>query len=199
VAFAVANRTAITGSNAKAADALSAAGACGEERWHVKTLTDSAASLVNFHAKSTTVSALRRLRAPATLGSRNPGVERRTYRVRARLVEFKIEEDSDVHLVIADPVFPKRTMIVEFPATACTKGAAAKRRSQMARARSTLLQACGVHRTTPGARIQPRNLSRRVKEARFRRTQTRWCSVEEAPHRPFGAARIAPRVVGCRR
>jgi len=31
---------------------------------------------------------------------------------------FKIEENSDVHLVIADPGLPKRAMIVEFPATA---------------------------------------------------------------------------------
>ena len=35
--------------------------ACGFERWAVKTLTDAAASLVNFHPRPTTVSALRRL------------------------------------------------------------------------------------------------------------------------------------------
>ena len=97
------------------------ASSCGVERWEVKTLTDPGARLVNFHAKATAVSALRRLRPPATLRARNPGVERRTYRVRARLVEFKIEEDSDVHLVIADPRYPARSMIVEFPATACTR------------------------------------------------------------------------------
>jgi hypothetical protein len=114
----------------------------------VKTLTDPAARMVNFTPKSTTVSALRRLRPPATLGARNPGVERRTYRVRARLVEFKIEEDSDVHLVIAEPGFPARRMIVEFPATGCTRAAAAKRRSQMARARSALMHACGVPNTS---------------------------------------------------
>ena len=68
--------------------------------------------------------------------------------LRARLVEFKIEEDSDVHLVIADPAFPKRTMIAESPATACTQGAAAKRRSQMARARSGLSTRGGVPDTS---------------------------------------------------
>jgi hypothetical protein len=71
-------------------------------------------------------------------------VERTTYRVRARLIEMRLEEDSDIHLVITEPRHPARTMIVEFPASGCTRGAAAKRRRQMARARLALAQACGV-------------------------------------------------------
>ena len=39
-------------------------------------------------------------------------------------------------------------MIVEFPATACTRGAAPKRGSQMARGRTALIHACGVPNTS---------------------------------------------------
>jgi hypothetical protein len=63
--------------------------ACGVERWSVKTLTDPAAGAVNFKAKATTIRGLRRRKPPASLGpTRNPGVERNTYRVRANLVEM---------------------------------------------------------------------------------------------------------------
>ena len=40
---------------------------------------------------------------------------REKYRVAARLVEMKLEDDHDVHLVIAVPSAPSKTMIVEFP------------------------------------------------------------------------------------
>src|SRR5206468_3431733 len=60
--------------------------------------------------KPTTVSALRK-KTPSGLGTRGVGVERTTYRIRARLVEYKLEEDSDIHLVVADPKHPARTMI----------------------------------------------------------------------------------------
>src|SRR5438093_627979 len=73
------------------------------ERWAVKTLADRRAGLVNLKPRTTTIRALRRLRRPAEPTSRSRGVETRTYRVRARLVAAKLEDDSDVHLVIADP------------------------------------------------------------------------------------------------
>ena len=47
-------------------------------------------------AASQTVPAISSLR-------RIHGVEQTTYRVRAKLVEMKLEDDSDIHLVIADP------------------------------------------------------------------------------------------------
>jgi hypothetical protein len=77
-----------------------------------------------------------------------PGVETTTYRVRAVLVEMKIEEDGDVHLVIAQPGATKLTMIVEFPTYACTRGAVASARTAMRSARTALVKACG----TPSAR-----------------------------------------------
>lgn len=63
---------------------------------------------------------LRSLQRPASLKRRAAPVERTTYRVRASLVSMKVEDDEDVHLVIADPRYPLETMIVEFPAAPCT-------------------------------------------------------------------------------
>jgi len=116
--------------------------ACGVERWAVKTLTDPGARLVNFRPRPTTVSTLRRLRPTGTY-ARGKGVERRTYRVRARLVESRLEDDQDFHLVIVDLRYPSRTMIVEFPDPACTRHAVQKRRLQMQSARSRFINACG--------------------------------------------------------
>src|SRR5438093_3070515 len=97
--------------------------ACGAERWGVKTLTDPLARKVNLTAKATTVSALRRLPVPLLSPRRARGVEMRTFQVRATLVEMKLEDDSDIHLVIADPRNTGRTMIVELPDPGCTVGA----------------------------------------------------------------------------
>src|SRR5438477_301479 len=72
---------------------------CGVERWAVKTLADRRARLVNLKPR-TTIRALRRLRRPAEPTGRVRGVETKTYRVRARVLAAKIEEDSDIHLVI---------------------------------------------------------------------------------------------------
>jgi hypothetical protein len=46
-------------------------------------------------------------------------VEFRTYRLTALLIEAKRETDRDLHLVVADPNHPARTMIVELPDVAC--------------------------------------------------------------------------------
>jgi hypothetical protein len=122
-------------------------GACGIERWPVKTLADPAARLVNFHPRPTTVSALRRLRSTSTY-ARARGVERRTYRIRARLVEARHEADEDYHLVVGDLRRPAQAMIVEFPASACTKGAKSGPRRKMAMARAAFVRACGVPPST---------------------------------------------------
>jgi hypothetical protein len=71
------------------------------------------------------------------------GVETTTFRVRARLVGYKREADSDIHLVIADPGRKKPTMIVEFPNAGCTTKAAGPARKSMAEARAALVAACG--------------------------------------------------------
>lgn len=123
---------------------------CGEERWPVKTLSDKRAKLVNFHPKHTTVDKLRRKPRPdvGTDSPRFPGVERRTFRVRARLVEFVVEDDHDVHLVISSLRHHSRTMIVEFPDVACNGARRSIKKRPMRRARNDLIAACGTPTTS---------------------------------------------------
>ena len=118
---------------------------CGIERWSVKTLADPAGRALSLSPKATTIRALRRKQAPAYLGlRRGRGVERTTFRVPAKLVEMKLEDDSDIHLVIADPSRTGATMIAELPAQSCTAGATPRARTKMNRARTALIAACGA-------------------------------------------------------
>jgi hypothetical protein len=119
---------------------------CGVEAWAVKTLSDSAAHEVDLRPRLTTVGTLATLRAPGNIGTRMPGAEMRTWRIRVRLLWQKLEGDSDVHLVLADPK-TGRTMIAELPSPGCV-GAAAGVAAQMASARSALARACGPATTS---------------------------------------------------
>jgi hypothetical protein len=130
---------------AKAAVPASKQVGCGVERWGVKTLTDPAARTVDFTPRSTTIRNLRLRPSPSGVRGlpRLTGVETRTFRLRATLVEMKLEGDSDIHLVIADPKDSRLTMIVEFPNPSCTAGGTRQARTRMRRARNSLLNACG--------------------------------------------------------
>lgn len=132
------------GTPSSGGDGESAASPCGIERWSVKTLTDPAGRKLRLTASTpTTVARLRTLpvrRGPA--GSRGRGVESTVYRVRALLVAAKVEADSDIHLVLADPQ-TRQTMIAELPALGCTKTATPAARKLMQRARVAFLHACG--------------------------------------------------------
>ena len=131
---------------------LAPAPACGVERWPVKTLADPDAPDVNLTPKSTTVARLRRLTVVIGIeGTRGIGTERKTFRVHARLTEFKFEADSDIHLVIADPR-TGGTMIAEFPAASCTHGALPGTSTKMQKARVTLVHSCGF---PPNGSYQP--------------------------------------------
>lgn len=120
--------------------------ACGEERWPVKTLQDPAGKSLNLNkVTKTTVPRLRALpvsRGPG--GSRGSGVESTVYEVTARLVSAKVEEDSDIHLVIRG-LTSSGTMIVEFPlAPSCTPNATAGAKARMKNARNAFVAACGM-------------------------------------------------------
>jgi hypothetical protein len=100
---------------------------CGVERWAVKTMTDSDAGKVNTRSiVDTTVKTLSSFKAPlkkdwtAAKRKRFPE-ELKVYRVKASLVCYKLESDSDFHIVIADLDDSKVTMIVEIPSPACMK------------------------------------------------------------------------------
>jgi hypothetical protein len=117
---------------------------CGVERWSVKTLTDQGAARVNLIPRTRTVDELRALPAPDVErhSPRLPG-EFSTYKVKVRLRAMKTEEDSDIHLVVADREHVSHTMIVEFPDAGCVRTASATGHRRMARARASLLRSCG--------------------------------------------------------
>lgn len=96
---------------------------CGVERWAVKTGTDADVNLVNLNStSSTTISALRALTAPGTLPAANriTPTESTVFVINATLTKYKLESDSDYHLVLADA--SGNTMIAEIPAPSCVGG-----------------------------------------------------------------------------
>ncbi|WP_230473400.1 PKD domain-containing protein [Dyella choica] len=95
-------------------------GSCGVERWSVKTGTDPDAGLVNLNNPvSQTISYLDSLTAPSSppANSRVQPTETTLFVVDATLVEYKLESDSDYHLVLKDA--QGNTMIAEIPDPAC--------------------------------------------------------------------------------
>jgi hypothetical protein len=98
----------------------SSTGSCGVERWSVKTGTDADAGLINLGSTtSTTIASLDALPTPGSLPSNNRIIPTETtvFRLQATLTEFKLEADSDYHLVLGDGA--GHTMIAEIPDPAC--------------------------------------------------------------------------------
>lgn len=98
---------------------------CGEERAAIKLGLDAEAQdgKVDRSPRDTTIAELTKLKAPRKLSEirRASDAERTVWRVRARVVEVKLEADQDVHLVLSDGV---RTMIVEVPSAECAANGA---------------------------------------------------------------------------
>jgi hypothetical protein len=99
---------------------MATSGSCGVERWSVKVGTDPDAPLVNLNAPTTqTISYMRGLTAPASppLNARVRPPETTDFVIDATLTQYKLENDSDYHLVIKDAA--GNTMIAEIPDPAC--------------------------------------------------------------------------------
>src|SRR6266700_2901100 len=95
-------------------------GSCGVERWSVKTGTDADARLINLQSMTqTTIASLISLPAPTTLPANNriQPTETTVFQVQATLTEYKIESDSDYHLILSDG--SGDTMISEIPSPTC--------------------------------------------------------------------------------
>ncbi len=93
---------------------------CGVERWSVKTGTDADVSKVNLNAPTnTTITAMRAFTAPNPIPANNriTGPETTLWVINATLTLFKLESDSDYHLVIQDA--SGNTMITEIPSPSC--------------------------------------------------------------------------------
>src|SRR5258706_12333165 len=93
---------------------------CGVERWSIKTGTDADAGLVNTSVStSTTIANMRALAAPGSLPANNrvQPTETAVFTINATLTQYKLESDSDYHVVIADA--SGNTMITEIPSPSC--------------------------------------------------------------------------------
>src|SRR3954454_8173594 len=118
--------------------------ACGIERWPEKTLQDRRAARVNFTPKPISVQTLRRKRVRRDPeGFRKAPVETTVYRVRARLIGVRAEDDGDVHLVISSLTNRRRTMIVEMPSADCIARASRTASRKMRAARRSFARVCG--------------------------------------------------------
>jgi hypothetical protein len=92
---------------------------CGVERWSVKTGTDADARSVNLTPQPTTIAAMRSWspNGPIPSNNRIAPYETTVWTVNATLVEYKLEDDSDYHIVIKDDA--GNTIITEIPAFGC--------------------------------------------------------------------------------
>ena len=122
---------------------------CGVERWPVKTLADSDAARIELTPVASSVKDLRALPAPKDLpqAGRVAPTELTVFTIQARLVEFKREDDRDVHVVVASLDNPAETMIVEFVDPACTEVQNDQLRGEMTAARQQLQEMCGGIKT----------------------------------------------------
>jgi hypothetical protein len=118
---------------------------CGVWRWPVKTLSDPARRKVVLDPRVTTVKRLRNLDRPSSQFTattpRRGFVEFHTFRIRARPIQVKLQDDEDIRLVVSIPDMPRKKMIVEFPKPICVESAF--KRNKIGDARSKLLQNCG--------------------------------------------------------
>jgi hypothetical protein len=109
---------------------------CGTERWPVKTVTDYDRLRVHLHPDDVSIKSLRGQPGPTTKPQANRAgpVERHTYRVHARLVDYVREDDGDYHLVLRDK--QGRTIVAEIPSPSCVGSISpVKRASRIARQR----------------------------------------------------------------
>jgi hypothetical protein len=92
---------------------------CGVERWSVKTGTDADAAQVGFVPQATTIATMRSWPAPAATpaNSRVAPYETTVWTVNATLTQYKLESDSDYHLVIKDQA--GNTIVTEIPLPGC--------------------------------------------------------------------------------
>jgi hypothetical protein len=143
---------------------------CGQERWAIKTLTDSeAASVGNAAPQNTTVTALVGETAPARLTNTRGPLEKQRFHLTALIVGWKIEAptsnensteaasdsssvpDHDFHIVIADPDNTRNQMIIEVPDPQCQAVCSSEFLNQISQARSEVAS----HLGTPTSSVRP--------------------------------------------
>ena len=114
---------------------------CGTQRWSVKTLSDADRDKVHFTPREVTVGWLASQKPPAHLPAsrRVAPIETQTYKIRALLVGYKLEEDEDFHVAVADVGDLTKTMIVEIPSPDCAGTCASGHGDEFQRAREVIM------------------------------------------------------------
>lgn len=95
-------------------------GSCGVERWPVKTGTDPDAGQVDISSSTpASITQLAAIQPPVSLPNdqRISPTETTSFTIDATLTQYKLEADSDYHLVISEA--NGQTMIAEIPDPAC--------------------------------------------------------------------------------
>jgi hypothetical protein len=100
----------------------SLASSCGVWRWPVKTGSDADRHKVSKTVDHTSIKHLVGLTAPSSFPDyyqkhRFRGAERHTWQLTARLTQFRLEDDGDIHLLLKDS--SGRHMISEIPRPGC--------------------------------------------------------------------------------
>ena len=96
---------------------------CGVERWSVKTGTDADVGLVNLSSSTAqTIATMRSWTAPSPIPANNrvSPYETTQWVLNATLTQYKLESDSDYHLILQDG--SGNTMIAEIPSPSCVGG-----------------------------------------------------------------------------
>jgi hypothetical protein len=126
---AVAAAAVTVAASSRAGEADRATGACGVERWTVKTLQDRPQLLP---VQSVTIAYLATRPRPRSFPAQRLPFERHVFRVEAAVTLARAEDDGDLHLVLESG---SSHMIAEAPSPACTSRATAAARTQMTQAR----------------------------------------------------------------
>ena len=118
--------------------------ACKADATGLETLSDPQRNLVRLAPKPTTVAAIDHLPRPrATPRTRSTGFQRHVWRVRGQIVEYRLEPDGDVDLVLYDG---KRSYLTAtMPHPRCLT-ARTRAREAIVRARALLEGLCGPAR-----------------------------------------------------
>lgn len=96
---------------------------CGYARWPVKTGSDEDIAAVDTLPVPITVAELAGIPRPRVRfpnAKRVAPFEARTFVLRARVARIRVEDDSDIHLLLRDLKLPNVTVLAEIPSGSCT-------------------------------------------------------------------------------
>lgn len=121
------------------------ASACGVERWDAKVLGDGTVRLAGPY--DATVAQIDALPRPFSEDYEGPRVssERVAYRMQVLVLWDKLEQDGDIHVIVADPNNPAHTLVAEIPdAKNCMEHSPATYVKDVMQARYAFVQAFGI-------------------------------------------------------